>query len=141
MADELVTGFTEHLKIVTASSMALSLGHELLASLQHAASLLGALCLPQPLPGDESYASVFTFFLAGECLLLLSLPSQVSTDVEVNLRSTSFGQFILVSGPKYLFSLFDICFLSSSCRAPSLTRGRVCNLQCNDALVGVAQDP
>jgi hypothetical protein len=32
-------------------------------------------------------------------------------------------------------------FLSSSCRAPSLTRGQVCNLQCNHSLVRVAQDP
>jgi hypothetical protein len=31
--------------------------------------------------------------------------------------------------------------LPSSCRAPSLTRGRVCNLQCNHSLVRVAQDP
>jgi hypothetical protein len=30
-------------------------------------------------------------------------------------------------------SLSDNYFLSFSCRAPSLTRGRVCNLQCNDA--------
>jgi hypothetical protein len=32
----------------------------------------------------------------------------------------------------YIF-LSDNYFLSSSCRAPSLTRGRVCNLQCNGA--------
>jgi hypothetical protein len=32
-------------------------------------------------------------------------------------------------------------FLSSSCRAPSLTRGRVCNLQCNHSLVRVGQEP
>jgi hypothetical protein len=31
-------------------------------------------------------------------------------------------------------------FLSSSCRAPSLTIGRVCNLQCNNALGRVAQE-
>jgi hypothetical protein len=32
-----------------------------------------------------------------------------------------------------LTPLFDKYFLSFSCMAPSLTRGRVCNLQCNDA--------
>jgi hypothetical protein len=40
-----------------------------------------------------------------------------------------------------LISLFDNYFLSFSCRAPSLTRGRVCNLQFNHSLVRVAQDP
>jgi hypothetical protein len=39
------------------------------------------------------------------------------------------------------FILSDNCFLSSSCIAPSLTRRRVCNLQCNHAQVRVAQDP
>jgi hypothetical protein len=35
--------------------------------------------------------------------------------------------------------LADNYFLSSSCRAPFLTRGRVCNLQCNHSLVKVTQ--
>jgi hypothetical protein len=40
-----------------------------------------------------------------------------------------------------LSSLSDNYFLSSSCRTPSLTRGRICNLQCNRAQVRVVQDP
>jgi hypothetical protein len=32
-------------------------------------------------------------------------------------------------------------FLTSSRRVPSLTRGRVCNLQCNHSQIRVAQDP
>jgi hypothetical protein len=53
-----------------------------------------------------------------------------------DLRSV--GQFVLVSCPKWvgdqtLYFFHWHYFLSFSCRAPSLTRGRVCNLQCNDA--------
>jgi hypothetical protein len=42
---------------------------------------------------------------------------------------------------RFRFSLFDNYFLSSSCRAPSLTKWRVCSLQCNHSQVRVAQDP
>jgi hypothetical protein len=48
---------------------------------------------------------------------------QVQVQVQVTLRPT-------VSGPVF-FS--DNYFLYFSCRAPTLTKGRVCNLQCNDA--------
>jgi hypothetical protein len=56
----------------------------------------------------------------------------------------SVGQFVLVSGPLWGpwpdFKIF-VWKLLSSCRVPSLTRGRVSNLQCNHALVRVTQDP
>jgi hypothetical protein len=50
----------------------------------------------------------------------------------------SVGQFVLVSWPSWsrwpdvTFICVTITFYFS-CRAPSLTRGRVCNLQCNAA--------
>jgi hypothetical protein len=39
------------------------------------------------------------------------------------------------------FRMFDNFFLCSSSRAPPLTRGRVCNLQCKHSLVRIAQNP
>jgi hypothetical protein len=40
---------------------------------------------------------------------------------------------LLSQVPRFYVCLSDSSFLLFSCRAPSLTRGRVCNLQCNDA--------
>jgi hypothetical protein len=54
-----------------------------------------------------------------------------------DLRSV--GQFVSVSCPfleqvaRCYIYLSDNYFLCFSCRAPSLTKGRVCNLHCNDA--------
>jgi hypothetical protein len=45
------------------------------------------------------------------------------------------------TGDRTIISLSDNYFLSSSWKAPSLTRGRVCNFQCNHVLVRIAQDP
>jgi hypothetical protein len=55
----------------------------------------------------------------------------------------SVGKFVLVSDPNndQILIFFVWQLLYSSCRAPSLTRERVCNLQCNDSLFRVAQDP
>jgi hypothetical protein len=58
----------------------------------------------------------------------------------------SVGQFVLVSYPfginkQILISLSGHSLSSSFCTVTSLTRGEVCNLQCNHALVRVAQDP
>jgi hypothetical protein len=58
----LVTGFTEHLKIITTSNYS-----ALCSSLQHVLSLLILPCLHQLLPGDRSSASMLTFLLAGDC--------------------------------------------------------------------------
>jgi hypothetical protein len=55
---------------------------------------------------------------------------QAQVQVQVILRLT-------VTGHDH----FDIYFLSSSGKAPSLTRGREYNLQCNHSLVRVTQDP
>jgi hypothetical protein len=49
--------------------------------------------------------------------------------IQVILRPTV-GRPVRLGVPPQ-FHLFDNYFLSSSCRATSLTRGRVCNLQCN----------
>jgi hypothetical protein len=62
--------------------------------------------------------------------------------VQVILRSTISRPVRLSVGPpleemaRFYISLSDNYFLSSSCRAPSLARGRVCNLQCNHASSG-----
>jgi hypothetical protein len=66
--------------------------------------------------------------------------------VQVILRPTVSRPVHLGVGPllgkmtKFYTSLSNNCFFFSSCRAPSLTRGRS-NLQCSHAQVIVAQDP
>jgi hypothetical protein len=76
----------------------------------------------------------------------------VSSRVEVTLRLTvsqSVSQYVLVSSTlvrlatRYYF-LSECCCLKFAILyllTPSLTRGRVCNLQCNHAMVRVAQNP
>jgi hypothetical protein len=64
--------------------------------------------------------------------------------VRVIWRPTVSWQVRLGVGPplgqmaRFWICMSDNYFLSSSCRAPSLTRERVCNLQCNHAQVRVA---
>jgi hypothetical protein len=58
-----------------------------------------------------------------------SCSSYIATDgqsVSLFWCRASFG-----ARDQILISLSGNCYLSFSCRAPSLTRGRVCNLQCN----------
>jgi hypothetical protein len=66
--------------------------------------------------------------------------SEVKVKIIYHLRSV--GQYTLVSGihlgPATNFSSFCYYLL---CGAPSLTRGRVCSLQCNQSMVRVAQNP
>jgi hypothetical protein len=63
-------------------------------------------------------------------------------DLSSSCGRQSVDQFVLVSGSPlgpmtrfYLFSSFVWQLFCCSCRAPSLTRGRVCNLHCNRWLV------
>jgi hypothetical protein len=75
---------------------------------------------------------------------------KVKVKVKVTLRLTvsqSVSQYVLVSGTPfgpmtrfYFFLSFVAKLLFSSPWAPSLTRGRVCNLQCNLSVVRVAED-
>jgi hypothetical protein len=57
--------------------------------------------------------------------------SHITTDGQSASSSWCLDPFEAVTGC-YIY-LNDNNFLYFSCRAPSLTRGRVCNLQCNDA--------
>jgi hypothetical protein len=72
------------------------------------------------------------------CYSLQSYTLQ-KTEVEVTLRSTVSRPIrlgvlpLLEQAARCYIYLSDNYFLYFSCRAPSLVRGRVCNLQCNDA--------
>jgi hypothetical protein len=65
---------------------------------------------------------------------------EVEVEVEVTLRPTvsrpvRIGVLhLLEQVTRCYIYMSDNYFLYFSCRAPSLTRGRVCNLQCNDAI-------
>jgi hypothetical protein len=71
-------------------------------------------------------------------LSLLGPLEKVHVQVQVILRLTvsrpvPLGAVLLLERvTRCYISLSDNYFLSFSCRTPSLTRGRVCNLQCND---------
>jgi hypothetical protein len=75
--------------------------------------------------------------------------TEPESEVEVTLRLTvsqSVSQYVLVSSTlvglatRYYF-LLVCCCLKFAVLAPSLTRGRVCNLRCNHLMVRVAQNP
>jgi hypothetical protein len=63
----------------------------------------------------------------------------MNVEVEVTLRPTISRRVrlgvlpLLKQVTRCYIYLNDNYFLYFSCRAPSLTRGRVCNFQCNDA--------
>jgi hypothetical protein len=87
--------------------------------------------------GVESTLELVTryYFLSESCCVVLV----IKVEVEVTLRPTVSRPVRLGVVPLleqvtrcYIY-LSDNYFLYFSCRAPSLTRGRVCNLQCNDA--------
>jgi hypothetical protein len=69
-------------------------------------------------------------------------------EVEVTLRLTV-GRYVFVSSPLWdlrpdITSCRNVAvwkLRSCFCGAPSLTRGRVCNLHCNNSMVRVAQNP
>jgi hypothetical protein len=66
-----------------------------------------------------------------------TLSAQVEIEATLRLRVSQpvrLGVLLLLEQvTRYYIYLSDNYFLYFSCRAPSLTRGRVCNLQCNDA--------
>jgi hypothetical protein len=64
-------------------------------------------------------------------------------EAEVEVDCVTDGQSASSSwcrATNFNFSYVDNFFLSSSCRVYSLTRGRVCILQCNPSMVRVAQN-
>jgi hypothetical protein len=77
-------------------------------------------------------------------------PLPTGVEVEVTLRLTvsqSVSQYVLVSSnlvglaTRYYFLSECCCLKFAVYWAPSLTRGWVCNLQCNHSIVQVAQNP
>jgi hypothetical protein len=77
----------------------------------------------------------FTVIPPGHWVPFLSPLTKVK--VEVTLRPTvswpvRFGVLLLLEQVTRYIYLSDNYFLYFSCRAPSLMKGRVCNLQCND---------
>jgi hypothetical protein len=76
---------------------------------------------------------------SSSCILLM-------LELKLNCDRRSVGQFFLVPGPllepitRIKLSLFQQ-FLTSSCRAPSLMRGRVFSSQCNHSMVRIGQNP
>jgi hypothetical protein len=89
-----------------------------------------------PSSGDERETS--TLFDPLERSKLNHWTTHVKFKLRVYCDRRSVGQFVLVWGPlwsiwpDFTFSLSDNYFHSSAYRGPSLMRGRVCNLQCND---------
>jgi hypothetical protein len=63
-----------------------------------------------------------------------------SSNFEVTLRLTVSQSVYLGVEHSCGMLLSEICCLVSV-RVPSLTRGRLCNLQCNDSMVRVAPNP